>query len=102
MGDVNDYAWILAHKNVSIHIEKKNWFLMVKSPCKYLSKGGCKIYDRRPRICRKHDPADCEFDMKSEHEYDDAETVVACSDELIKYGKNMFRKKKKLAKKRRK
>ncbi len=96
IGDVNDYAWILAHKNVSIHIEKKHWYLMVKSRCRYLKNGQCKIYEKRPRICRKHNPADCEFTMKSQHEYDDVDTVITNLDDLLKLGKKMFPKNKKI------
>lgn len=102
IGDVNDYAWILAHKNVSIHIEKSHWYLMVKSRCRYLKNGQCKIYEGRPRICRKHSPSDCEFDMKSQKEYDDVDTVVTDIHELMRFGKNLFSKKKKTKPRRKK
>jgi len=104
MSDIDDYVWILAHQDVAIHVEGDSWSLMVKSKCRYLyKKGHCKIYDRRPRICRGHEPGLCEFDSKTDHEYDDLDYVFTDIDALIAHGKKLFprKKKKKKAKKRR-
>ena len=67
--DFDDIRWYLVHKGVSIFVEKKKWYICVDKKCKHLAGKDyrCKIYEKRPRICRGHKNVDCEF---SENEYD--------------------------------
>ena len=98
--DIDDYAWILAHEGVAIHIESGDWHLMVRAKCKFLQgNSGCKIYNDRPRICRQHEPDACEYDSSSDHEYDDVDHVITDLDELYKLGKILFPPKKRKVKK---
>jgi len=61
--DFDDILWMIAHRDVEIYTKKNRWYVMVKTPCRfYDSTRGCIIYSSRPRICRRHHPAECEFD----------------------------------------
>jgi Fe-S-cluster containining protein len=103
--DFEDLAWMLAHKNVSFHIDGEDWQLMVKNECRYLGKDGCGIYETRPRICREHDPSECDYGSVSDTEYYDADIVIAELSELYAYRDEHFplkprkKKKKKVLKK---
>jgi len=61
--DYDDFLWMLAHENVSIYVEGKKWFLMVHNQCHFLDTDTnmCKIYDKRPKMCREHSVDDCEW-----------------------------------------
>ena len=62
--DFENIRWYLAHEEIIIYIEKKQWFMLVATPCRFLdAENKCGIYDNRPQICREHDPFDCEFDQ---------------------------------------
>jgi len=67
--DYDDIRWFLCHKNVSVFVENGDWYICIKNKCKYLSENDyrCKIYDKRPRICRQYSHKDCDF---VEGEYD--------------------------------
>lgn len=100
--DYDDYAWILAHQDVAIHIEKKQWQLMVHNRCRYLStKSGCLIYANRPRICREHVPGDCERDHKHRHDYQEMDRIITTVEELEAYRQEQLRERRRLAAKRR-
>ncbi len=59
--EFENIRWYLAHKGVSVYIDKRKWFLEVDNKCRYLTKDHrCGIYDKRPLICREHDPATCD------------------------------------------
>jgi Fe-S-cluster containining protein len=61
-GDYDDIRWYVSHRNVSVFIDSRRWYLGVKGRCQHLEKDNrCKIYDRRPRICRRHKVDSCEF-----------------------------------------
>jgi Fe-S-cluster containining protein len=61
--DFDDILWMIAHRDVEIYAKKKRWYIMVKTPCRFYDPTrGCIIYPSRPRICRRHHPAECEFD----------------------------------------
>ena len=59
--DFEKIRWYLAHKKVTVFIDKRKWFLNVENECRYLTKTyGCAIYSKRPLICREHSASDCE------------------------------------------
>jgi len=70
-GDFDDIRWYLTHNGISVFVEKKSWYISVENKCRYLSAKDhrCKIYDKRPRICRGHKNIDCEF-SQNEYDYD--------------------------------
>lgn len=55
------YTWYLYHKNIEIYLDHENqWHLLIKTPCENLLQNGfCKIYKKRPSICREYDPFNC-------------------------------------------
>ncbi|MBT3690890.1 YkgJ family cysteine cluster protein [archaeon] len=62
--DKEDYEhilWYLVHKDVSVFIEGKEWYIQFDTPCNKLDeKYMCKIYDKRPEICKKLSIENCE------------------------------------------
>ena len=70
------------HKNIRVIIDDKFYRIIIKAPCKYLieKKNGttsCKIYKKRPKICKKfpQTPKDTKFMLKCGYNF-------AISDEL--------------------
>jgi uncharacterized protein len=65
----NDYdsiRWYLAHGRTMIYVEKGQWYLLVMTRCRYLTKDDrCRIYLNRPRICREYTTDACEYDDNS-------------------------------------
>jgi hypothetical protein len=61
--DFDDLLWMLAHRQVSVYVEKKKWYLMVHTLCRFLDTDTnfCTIYDKRPQMCREHPWQDCEW-----------------------------------------
>jgi len=61
--DFDDLLWMIAHRQVSIYIEKRKWFLMVHTQCRFLDTDTnmCAIYEKRPRMCRDHTVKECEW-----------------------------------------
>jgi len=92
MDEINDYAWIVAHEGTCIHIEEDNsWNLMVKSRCSHLDfKGDCKVYSKRPNICRQHDPEACEHKSSTDHDYDNVTRVLTTLDDVFEIGDELF------------
>ncbi len=60
--EFEDIRWYLCHEGVSVHVDGEgDWYIAIDSGCKQLTPNGkCRIYDDRPLICRKYDPADCD------------------------------------------
>ena len=59
--EFENIRWYLAHKGATIFVEKRKWYLELDSKCRFLTKTNeCRIYDKRPLICRKHSPTTCE------------------------------------------
>lgn len=79
--DFDDVLWMLAHRDVEIYTKRSRWYLMVKTPCRFYDPTrGCLIYPSRPRICRAHHSAECEF--HDEYEFD---LHFHCYEELERY-----------------
>jgi len=59
--DIEHYMWQLHYDTVRIAITGKKWHTVYEGRCIYLDDDNlCTIYDRRPKICRDHNPPDCE------------------------------------------
>ena len=67
--DYDDIRWYLCHQGITVFVEDGDWYLNIKNKCRHLSekKHQCRIYDTRPKICRKYKHADCDF---TDGEYD--------------------------------
>lgn len=60
--EFEDIRWYLCHEGVSVHVDEGDWFISIENHCKMLGDDDkCTIYDNRPLICRKYDPATCDF-----------------------------------------
>ena len=70
-GDYDDIRWFLAHKNISVFVEDGDWYINIKNKCRHLSEKDyrCKIYDKRPRICRQYRHANCDL-VEGEYNYE--------------------------------
>ncbi len=59
--DFENVRWYLAHRDILVYVDRRKWHLEIKNKCKYLAENNlCKIYDKRPLICREHSMKDCE------------------------------------------
>jgi Fe-S-cluster containining protein len=61
--DFDTIRWYLAHGQTMIYVEKKQWYLLVLTPCQYLTgENRCGIYLNRPKICGTYTTDNCEYD----------------------------------------
>lgn len=61
--DFDYIRWYLAHEDLSVFVEDKNWYLMVHRTCQYLLPDKrCGIYEVRPQICRDYTTDSCEYE----------------------------------------
>ncbi len=69
--DYDDIRWYLCHKNITVFVEDGEWYMNIKNKCRHLSEKNyrCKIYDKRPRICREYSHKDCDF-VDGEYDYE--------------------------------
>ena len=67
--DYDDIRWYLCHKDITVFVEDGDWYINIKNKCRHLSEKDyrCRIYGRRPRICRQYRHKDCDY---VEGEYD--------------------------------
>lgn len=64
-GEVEGLMWQLHFKAVKVYIRKYKWYMLVDSKCMYLDGiGNCRIYNKRSKRCREHDPDICEYNGK--------------------------------------
>jgi len=69
-GDFDDIRWYLAHPNLSVFVEDGLWYLNIPGKCRYLTADHrCRIYEKRPRICRTYKLDECEFDGGADFEH---------------------------------
>jgi len=61
--DMEDIKWLVCHKNVGVFVDEDDeWYLEFLTPCEFLDENNkCKIYERRPKICRKYNTKECLF-----------------------------------------
>lgn len=69
--DYDDIRWYLCHKNITIFVEDGQWYIEIKNRCRHLSAkdNRCRIYDERPKICRKYRHKDCDY-VEGKYEYE--------------------------------
>lgn len=59
--DVEELKWHVQYDTVSVFVRTHRWYLLIEGRCQYLSGDSlCRIYDRRPARCRRHNPPGCE------------------------------------------
>jgi len=59
--DWDEIKWMLCHENITVYKDNDgDWLVEFATRCKMLDeKDNCKIYDKRPQLCRDHDPESC-------------------------------------------
>jgi len=96
-GDYDDIRWFLCHKDVTVFVEDGDWYINIKNKCKHLSEKDhrCRIYDKRPRICRGYNHSECDF-VEGHYDYELHFTDDKQMEEYIKikFGNNISEKKK--------
>lgn len=70
-GDYDDIRWFLCHKDITVFVEKGDWYINIENKCKHLSQkdNRCRIYKKRPRICRYYRHKTCDF-VEGEYDYE--------------------------------
>lgn len=70
-GDYDDIRWYLCHKNITVFVEDGDWYINIKNKCKHLSEKDkrCRIYPKRPRICRQYRHRNCDL-VEGEYDYE--------------------------------
>ena len=67
--DFDDIRWYVAHRGVSVFVDRGRWYIEFRSKCKYLTDDyKCAIYEKRPTICRRHSTENCEFGGGPDHD----------------------------------
>jgi Fe-S-cluster containining protein len=61
--EFDSVRWYLAHSQTMIYVEKKQWYVLVMTRCRYLRNDNrCGNYLNRPKICRTYTTDNCEYD----------------------------------------
>ena len=88
--DFENIKWYVVHKNVNIYVEEDGiWNLEFITPCEYLGENNlCKIYNRRPDICRDYNQEECTFhnDYNEKYSFKKIEDVEKYIEEVYKKG----------------
>ena len=89
--DFDAMTWYILHEGVSIFIDGEgDWFVNIASRCRKLGDDGlCRIYKKRPEICRDHTREVCE---QNEGPYDFKKHFFKAK-ELRTYAKKFLAKK---------
>ena len=69
--EFEDIKWYVVHKNINVYVDEDyEWHIEFLTPCEYLDEEGkCKIYDKRPQICREYSQEECLHHNSYEEEY---------------------------------
>jgi Fe-S-cluster containining protein len=97
--DFDDIRWYLCHEHTKVFVEDGDWYLEVKTLCRHLDEDSrCRIYKKRPKICRAHATKNCEG---TEAEFD-RELEFGNDAEMLAYMRKLFKPKKKDQKRKKK
>ncbi len=103
--DYDDVRWYLCHKDVTVFVEEGDWYINLNNKCKSLSEKDyrCKIYNKRPKICKGYSMSDCDL-TEGEYDYELHFTSDKQMEEYIKikFGNNETEKQKNKGRKKRK
>ena len=95
-GDYDDIRWFLCHEDITVFVEDGDWYINIKNKCKHLSEkdNRCKIYDKRPRICRQYRHSTCDI-VEGEYDHELSFTSAEQMEEYIKtkFGNNVKKRK---------
>ena len=82
-GDWEDIKWQVAHKNVKvIRDNEQAWCIEFLTDCNHLAEDGkCKIYEKRPAMCRNHSSETCVINGEGEY----YEVILGSIEDVEKY-----------------
>ncbi len=87
--DFQHALWQVSHEHVEIYRDNSGWYMLVRGNCEHLQDDGrCRIYSRRPQVCRDYDSDWCEFDEPAEKHFTHHFRNYA---ELLAYCRRRFR-----------
>lgn len=59
--DIFELKWKLQYETVRVYVRSHRWYLLIEGRCTCLTRDNlCRIYAKRPRRCREHNPPECE------------------------------------------
>jgi len=69
--DFDDIRWYLCHEDITVFVEDGDWYINIKNKCRHLAEKDhrCRIYEKRPRICRGYRHSDCDF-VEGQYDYE--------------------------------
>lgn len=60
--DFDNIRWYLAHQDVTVFIDKGEWYISFAARCRYLQDDNlCGNYEERPKICRSYRTDNCDY-----------------------------------------
>jgi Fe-S-cluster containining protein len=87
--DYDNIRWYLVHENVTVFVEKRQWYIGVANRCKHLQPDNrCGIYETRPKICREYSADNCDYHGG---EYD-FEMLFTSGEQLERYARDALAK----------
>jgi Fe-S-cluster containining protein len=68
--DFDHLLWQVSHDNIEAYRDDSGWYLLIRGSCEHLAAdGSCRIYARRPQVCRDYSNDWCEFDEPAERHF---------------------------------
>jgi len=59
--DWDEMKWLLIHENIIVYKDNEDeWMVEFITKCKHLEGNRCNNYEKRPDVCKDHDPSDCD------------------------------------------
>ena len=87
--DFENIRWYLLHENVTVFVEKSQWYIGVANRCKMLQPDNrCGIYETRPPVCRGYSTENCDY-HGGEYEF---EMLFTSAEQLERYAKETLAK----------
>src|SRR3954470_23743301 len=82
--DFDNIRWYLLHENVTVFVEKKQWYIGIANRCKALQHDNrCGIYHTRPKVSRGYSTDNCDWHGG---EYD-FQSLFTSAEQLERYAK---------------
>jgi Fe-S-cluster containining protein len=83
--------WFVCHKNINVFVSEGKWYIEFLTPCEFLDKNNlCKIYDKRPQICRDYHVDECTFynDYKEKYTFTNLKEIEDYIENVYKKSKS--------------
>ncbi len=89
--DFENIKWYVSHKNVNVYVDGDYaWYIEFLTPCEHLGEDNkCKIYEKRPKVCRDYSTEECLFhnpDYEEKYTFKKLEDVENYIENIFKRG----------------